>query len=99
MTEDQLVSLGAFSKELLGSEAFNVVVNLYETGRTRELLQTKYEDAKERERIYTQITGLGEFLAFMKTIVDKHDELVNPTPVDPDAPGDDPSVHDIFKGY
>lgn len=97
ITEEHVGLLGEFSLNLLRDDHFNTLVQLYQFGKVEEMLGTQPEATTAREQVYAQIQGLNSFIAMLKNIADRHDELANPQPVDPDAPVDDPSVHDIFN--
>jgi hypothetical protein len=94
---DQLIlELGGFCKELLGSDAFNALTQLYSQQCAADILQSKPEDAKSREQIYAAYLGFEGFLALTKKFSDAHAALTSePAPEDTT---DDPRVHDIYDG-
>lgn len=100
MNDDTILALGSFSKELLGAEAFQALVQMYSQQCAADILGTKPHETKEREQIYASYQGFEGFLDLAKKFADAFDALhtQDNQVVAPDQDFDDPSVHDIYDG-
>jgi hypothetical protein len=95
-----ILGLGAFCQELLGSEAFSALTQMYSQQCAADILSTKPEEGKNREQIYAAYMGFEGFLALAKKFADAHIALQNETASadTTEADIDDPRVHDIYDG-
>ena len=99
MNDELIFALGGFCTELLSTEAFSALTNLYSQQCAADILQTKPGEAKEREQIYASYLGFEQFLALAKKFSEAHTALTNaPTKTEVEDTTDDPRVHDIYDG-
>lgn len=97
MNDHVILGLGSFCQELLGSEAFQALTQLYSQQCAADILETKREDTKERESIYASYLGFEGFLALAKKFAEAHTALTAEQTTEEDTT-DDPRVHDIYDG-
>ena len=95
MNDDLVIALGELSHNLLRNPHFELLGKMFEQQVAADLLQTKPQEADERERIYFRRQG---YLAFMSHIAGFAADFAalteRRTEVDDDGI-DDPSVHDF----
>lgn len=96
MTEDEIIYLGSFAEVFLTNSSAEELIKLWETDCVSRMLSTGPLDGAVREKVYAQMVGTREFLAFLGDFAQKSRELQDkhgPKPEDID----DPSVHDIYR--
>jgi hypothetical protein len=91
-----ILELGVFSKDLLASEAFQALTQLYSQQCAADILNTKPHETKAREQIYASYQGFEGFLALAKKFAETGETLTAPTETEDTT--DDPRVHDIYDG-
>lgn len=97
MTPELIQRLGEFSNALLASDEFKQLNLLFEQQVAVDMLNTKPDDAKERERIYATLQGSRGFTTHISLFAEAYVRSL-PSTINADAQGpdeDDPSVHDI----
>lgn len=104
LNDDTILALGGFCKELLGAEAFQALVSLYEQQCASDLMRTQPHEAKKREQMYASYRGFEDFLGLTRDFANAFDKLATQDNNPVDAPDqeedyDDPSVHDIYDGH
>jgi hypothetical protein len=82
--------------DLLSSENFGALTQLYSQQCAADILQTKPHETKAREQIYASFQGFEGFLVLVKKFADAAQAPL-PEPVLVDTT-DDPRVHDIYDG-
>jgi hypothetical protein len=92
---DQLIlELGGFCTELLSSEAFKALTQLYSQQCAADILQTQPHELKKREQVYASYLGFEGFLSLAKKFSEGHTALTSEQ--QPKDTIDDDSVHDIY---
>jgi hypothetical protein len=76
LTEQETISLGEYSQDLLNQDNFNTLVKLFEQQVSHDFLQTKPEEKQKREGIYASYVGFAEFLGLMTALVKAKDALL-----------------------
>lgn len=61
------------------NDAFNVIVNLYETSTVQQLLSTKSQDRGKRDELFFSVRGVRDLLTLMAQLVAEKDRLLDPT--------------------
>jgi hypothetical protein len=84
--------------EMLSSEAFQALVQMYSQQCAADILGTKPHEVKAREQIYASYLGFEGFLALAKKFAETHEKLITTNDAAAPDPIDDPSVHDIYDG-
>lgn len=99
MNDDLILELGGFCTELLGSEAFKALTQLYSQQCAADILKTKPSDKDDRERKYLSYLGFEDFLALARHFADTYAKINEQhTAVESTTDDDDPRVHDIYNG-
>lgn len=94
---DQMISeVGGFCSELLASEAFGVLTQLYSQQCAADILNTAPHETEAREGIYASYQGFEGFLALVKKFSEAHTHLHQQQTEPPEVDIDDPGVHDIY---
>lgn len=104
MNDETISALGGFCTELLGTEAFTAMIQMYSQQCAVDILNTQPHELKAREGIYASYQGFEGFLSLVKKFSDAHTKLLETeatkqtTVTTPDGfdVEDDPSVHDIY---
>lgn len=97
MDTDTIVNVGNYCEQLLQDPTFQFLSGYFEQEAVANLLATQPHELKLRESIYARISAHREFLAKMAEFVSKKNDAVEPK--DQSESIDDPTVHDIYKGY
>jgi hypothetical protein len=96
---DQLIlELGVFCKDLLASQAFQALTQLYSQQCAADILKTKPHESKTREQHYAAYLGFENFLALANDFATAIDKLTAIETSSEDTT-DDPGVHDIYDGH
>ncbi|MFI4971142.1 MAG: hypothetical protein ACHP7H_00565 [Hyphomicrobiales bacterium] len=94
MNDQLILELGGFCTELLGSEAFKALTQLYSQQCAADILETKPHELKKREQVYASYLGFEAFLALATKFSEAHSALTGEQ--QPKDTTDDPRVHDIY---
>lgn len=89
--------LGSFSKDLLGSEAFQALQQLFSQQCAADMIATQPHESKKREQIYASHLGFEQFIDLMKKFAKAYDQIENPEQPDYLDIIDDPDVHNIHE--
>lgn len=76
--DEDVVALGDYCEKVLEAPHFNSLFDEFKSDRFNMMLSTKPHETKMREGIYAEMNALGEFLALMKSYVDKRNDLIEP---------------------
>jgi hypothetical protein len=93
---NSVLEVGHFCEQLLQNPTFQFICAYFEQNAAGEFLSTKGHELKSREAIYARVQAHREFLTMLGGFVSKKNEAVTEQP---DHSDDDPTVHDIYKGY
>jgi hypothetical protein len=94
VTEDDIAVLGAYAETVLTHPYFNMILNAWDQATVAMMLGTKPEQVAERERVFSSVNSVREFIAFMQDFVVQAHKQQEPPAVDD---WDDPLVHDIYR--
>jgi hypothetical protein len=94
LTEDDIAVLGSYAETVLTNTYFNMILNEWDEATVKMMLSTKPEQVAERERVFSSVNSVREFIAFMQGFIVQARKQQEPPVVDD---WDDPLVHDIYR--
>lgn len=81
LTNDEVLTLGAYCDALMNDEHFNTLARLAEVSAFQAFANTAANDKDGRERAYAEFNGFRNFLEQMRALVEMRKELLEePTP-------------------
>jgi hypothetical protein len=75
-TTDEVLTLGEYSEQTLGSDAFNTLYQEFKNDRFTMMLSTLPHETKKREGIYAEMNALQSFMALMAGYVSRRSEII-----------------------
>lgn len=97
MNDDLILQLGGFCTELLGSEDFSALTQLYSQQCASDILRTQPHETKARESIYASYQGFEGFLALAQKFSEAYSKInEQQNAAETTVDEDDPGVHDIY---
>ena len=91
MTDQEIVDLGTYAEELMGTHEFCVLVSLFETQTTQHILNTTASEKDVREQAHADYRGLKAFLGVITSVVERKNRIIAVN----EAPSDDVPEEDI----
>lgn len=76
MTDDDIVVLGEYSKELLGDQRFTTLIKLFGQQMSADMLATAPNEVKKREGIHAAYTGFTEFTSLIAKFAEAYETLL-----------------------
>jgi hypothetical protein len=100
LNDETISALGMFCTDMLSSEPFQALVQMYSQQCAVDILKTEPHELKKREQLYASYRGFEGFLALAKQFAAGHEQITTEKTAAASAPDlfDDPSVHDIYDG-
>lgn len=74
--------LGMYSKELLGDQRFQTLIQLFSQQMAADMLNTQPHEAKKREGIHAAYCGFGEFTDLVSKFAEAYETLVKASELD-----------------
>jgi hypothetical protein len=75
-TEDEVVALGDYCKEVLGSDQFNTLFDEFKQDHFDLMLGTEPHEVKKREGIFAEMNGFRSFQAMMHGYVVRRAQII-----------------------
>ena len=82
MNDDDIVVLGMFSKELLGDQRFQTLIQLFGQQMAADMLNTAPHEAKKREGLHAAYMGFAEFTSLMSKFSEAYVTLTKASELD-----------------
>lgn len=95
MNSDEIIDMGNYCQQLSVNPKFNELYALFERQVVNVMLATKPSEEKTREKLYSSLQGLRDFVGYMQEFVVEKNKLTEPKQTVDQT--DDPSVHDIYR--
>jgi hypothetical protein len=96
LDEDFYLNVGAYCEHLLADPTFKFLSGNFEAQQVAQFLSTQPHETKLRESIYSRVQAHRDFMA---TIIEFAQKKVDAEKPADQTDIDDPSVHDIYKGF
>ena len=74
--------LGLYSKELLGDQRFQTLIQLFSQQMAADMLNTAPHEAKKREGLHAAYTGFAEFTSLMSKFAEAFETLAKASEID-----------------
>jgi hypothetical protein len=74
--------LGMFSKELLGDQRFQTLIQLFGQQMASDMLQTQPHETKKREGLHAAYMGFAEFTGLMSKFAEAYETLAKANELD-----------------
>lgn len=74
--------LGMFSKELLGDQRFQTLIQMFGQQMATDMLNTAPHEAKKREGIHAAYCGFGEFTDLISKFAEAYETLAKANELD-----------------
>jgi hypothetical protein len=87
-TDTDILALGAYCEAIMRDAHFNTLVRISELSAFEAFKHTATADTAGRERAYSELTGLQNFLALMLSLVEQRENLLEEMTFTPSSDDD-----------
>jgi hypothetical protein len=82
MDNETIMTLGMFSKDMLGDQRFKALRELFGQQLAVDMLNTQPHETKKREGLHAAYVGFNEFMALISKFAEAFDTLAKQTQLD-----------------